>query len=455
MIQGCAGHQLNREGPPPVEMPSAYSRDDGKEDLRPAWWETFNDPGLSHAVAVALRENAGIRQTWARLAQAESAARQVAAGGVPEVSAGLDLSRSRTSIELGGEGGERTVTSSLYSVSVAAGYEVDLWGRVASLEGAAQAAAEATREDFDSASMTLAAKIAEVWFALAEGSQQLELLQRQAELARTYLLLVEMRFSLGQAAAIDVYQQRQQLAATESQVPLAEARVAVLRNLLATLLGRPAGTAFLPEFPVSLPQLPPAPAAGIPSDLLQQRPDIRAASARIRAADQHVAAAMAERYPSLRLSGRAGFQWRDAAKVFDNWIYQVAAALVKPVYDGQRRDEEVVRKKAVLTEMMESYRQAVLEALQEVEDALAREARQETYIQELGRRTMIARSTLERSRFRYAQGQSDYLPVVASLLALQNLEREEVAARRDALLYRIQLYRALGGGPTSADGDAP
>jgi len=432
------------EYPAGVDLPSGYSMPGDGAGAGDRWWKVFADDGLNRMVSIALSDNATLQQAWARLEQAEALARQASSQKYPDVSVAAEASRSRTSVNIGGEFGERDVTSDLYGISIGAGYEVDLWGKIRSLEGAAAAGARASREDLDTVAMTLAASVAGTWFTIAEQQEQVDLLRQQVAVGKTFLQLVEMRFALGQAAALDVYQQRQQLAATESQLPLAEARLALARNLMAALLGRAAGEG-LPEVPGALPPLPPFPGAGVPADLLQSRPDIRAAFERIRSADYRLGAAVADRYPAVRLTLRTGYQWRELASVFDNWIYQLAAGLAAPVYDGKRRKEEVTRRQAVVAEMLEGYRRSILEALREVEDALAIEMRQGEYIEDVARQVTLAKATLERSRVRYGRGLSDYLPVTSALLALQRLERTELSARREALSNRIQLHRALGG----------
>jgi NodT family efflux transporter outer membrane factor (OMF) lipoprotein len=444
VLHGCTVHKVGTEYPAGVDLPLEYSVPGDGADLGGRWWEAFGDEGLNRTVATALDANATLQQAWARLEQAKAVASQARSQLYPEVAAAAEASRSRTSVNIGGEFGERDVTSDLYGISIGAGYEIDLWGKIRSLEGAAAAGARASRQDLDTVAMTLAATVAETWFTIAEQQEQVDLLHQQVAVGETFLQLVEMRFSLGQAAALDVYQQRQQLAATESQLPLAEARLALARNLMAALLGRPAGEA-LAEDPGPLPRLSPFPGAGAPADLLQARPDIRAAFERIRVADHRLGAAVADRYPAVRLTARTGYQWRELASVFDTWIYQLAAGLTAPVYDGKRREEEVKRRQAVVTEMLESYRRTILEALREVEDALAVEMRQGEYLSDVARQVRLAEATLERSRVRYGRGLSDYLPVTSALLALQRLERSELSARREAISNRIQLHRALGG----------
>lgn len=444
IMAGCTVHHVRDEYPHGVEVPSAYSLRGGGTEVPDRWWESFGDPALDRVIAAVLEDNPTLQQAWARLEQAEALARQAGSFTYPEISGEAGASRSRTTFNPGGGSGEIQQESDLFSLSVAAAYEVDLWGRIRALARAAELSAGASREDLETIAMTLASQVAETWFAIAEQRSQLSLLEEQINIGKTFLDLVELRFSLGQAAAVDVYQQRLQLSSTKSQVPLVEAQLAVLENLLSVLTGRAPGDlpATLPE---SLPPPPPLPVLGLPSDLLQRRPDVRAAHLRIQAADHRLGAAIADLYPALRLGGSAGFQWREIEKVFDNWVYRIAAGLAGPIYDGGRRKAEVDRQKAFLEELLQRYREVLLGALKEVNDALALEDRQRIFMADLDAQLALSKKTLERSRFRYGSGLSDYLPVITVLQALQELQRKEVNARRQNLSYRIQLHRALGG----------
>jgi NodT family efflux transporter outer membrane factor (OMF) lipoprotein len=444
VITGCTVHTVREEYPKGVEMPSAYSIQGGEAEVPDRWWESFGDHALNGVMAEVLEDNPTLQQAWARLEQAEALARQAGSFKYPEISGEAGASRGRTTFKPGGDFGEIQQESDLFILSVAATYEVDLWGRIKALVSAAELGVRASREDLETIAMTLASQVAETWFGIAEQRSQLSLIEEQLGLGKTFLALVELRFSLGQAAAVDVYQQRLQVASTQSQVPLVEAQLAVLENRLAVLTGRAPGDlpASLPE---SLPPPPPLPELGLPSDLLQQRPDVKAAHLRIQAADHRLGAAIADLYPALRLGGSVGFQWREIEKVFDNWVYQLAVGLAGPIYDGGRRGAEVDRKKALLEELLQRYREVLLGALREVNDALVLEDRQGSYLVDLDGQIALSKKTLERSRFRYGSGLSDYLPVITVLQALQGLQRTEVNARRQNLSYRIQLHRALGG----------
>jgi outer membrane protein TolC len=188
------------------------------------------------------------------------------------------------------------------------------------------------------------------------------------------------------------------------------------------------------------------PATGVPAELVTRRPDLRAAYARLAAADEGVAAAIADRFPSIGLSARVEGNAEEVGDVFDNWLASVAGNLVGPILDGGRRAAEVERVRAVSSERFHGYGAAVLGALGEVEDALVREEMQREYEDSLGKQIELSRKVVEQSRLRYLQGATDYLPVLESLATLQRLERTGIEARGTLVEYRIGLYRALGGG---------
>lgn len=440
---GCSLHEVRDEYPSGVEFPAAFSQQGEQTPLQDRWWESFGEEGLNRAVESVLRDNPGLRQAWSRMMQAEAVALSSEALRGPEISAEGTASRARTPVAATG-GEDREVTRNQFRLALGAGYEVDLWRRLRHLSEGADLSFQASREDVSAAAMSLAAASAETWFASVEQNAQLMLLEEQVRAGETSLALLELRFALGQATALDLYQQRQQLAATKSQIPLAEVQRSFLRHRMAALAGRPPDGADGVE-KSEFPPLPPYPDPGIPAFILHNRPDVRAAFLRVKASDHAVASAIAELLPALRLSAGAGFQASDIADTFSTFVYQLAAGVLAPMYDGGRRNAEVRRRKEILEEQLHRYRETVVEALREVEDAMAGERRQEEYLASLREQMQIGRSTLEQARLRYGSGLSDYLPVLTALQALQVLERSYLTSLRTQYSYRIQLYRALGG----------
>ncbi len=430
----------------PVEVPAGFSVPGGGP--APArWWTSFGDGQLEALEKRALAGNLNLKVAWDRLAQAEATARKSGAALWPEVTAGGGASRTRSVQRSGAAAMVSTsdVTySSRFTLNAAASYELDLWGRVRAGKHAATADAAASREDVDAAAMSLSAEVARAWYRLVKTRAELDLLARQAKVNRDFLKLTELRFKQGQGSAVDVLQQRQEVKVTAGATTLARQRGQVLEHQLAVLLGEP------PRAPVAgrrraLPALPELPATGLPAELLRRRPDVRAAHLRLAAADRRVAVAVADRFPRLSLSARAETESAKLRDLFDNWLASMAANLLAPVFDAGRRKAEVQRARAASSERLHGYGQTVLDALKEVEDALVRERRGAEYLANIEERLKLARRLVARTRERYANGATDYLPVLIALGALHNLERAELEARLTLIEQRIGLYRALGG----------
>jgi outer membrane protein TolC len=218
----------------------------------------------------------------------------------------------------------------------------------------------------------------------------------------------------------------------------------LLEHQLAVLVGMPPKSVVGGERG-RLPELPRMPGPGLPSELISRRPDVRAALIRLGAADYRVAAAIADRFPRLSLTARSETADGKLRDLFDDWLASIAASILAPIFDAGRRKAEVERAKAAASEKLHVYGGAVLVAFREVEDAITSEKRGAEYLANVSRRVQLARRLTARTRERYANGGSDYLPVLVALRAEQNLEKLELAARLSLIESRIALYRALGG----------
>ena len=418
-------------------MPQTFSLyDEEAPDPLNRWWETFESPELNAFVEEALTNSPSIQQAWARLAQAEAIAVQVGAARVPSVGYDGTASATRT--------GATDGTLENYSLGLNASYEVDLWGRVKSQTEAAALDRDASREQLNTAMITLTSQVGLRWIAILSQRLQLEVIHNQLKANETSMELIELRFRKSLSSALDVYQQRQTVAGTASVIPLAELREELLRNELAVLLGR-ADLQSLSITNGALPSIGALPAIGIPADVLANRPDVRQAGLQLQSADWSVSAARADRLPAIRLTASAGYASSDAADLFDDWIANLAGSLTGPIFDGGRRKAEVERTRAVVEERLGAYRATVINAVKEVEDALISEQKQRDYIDALDQRLEAARLSYGESINRYRNGLIEYTTVLIQLNTLQALERDRVAAQYDLLQYRINLYRALGG----------
>ena len=427
--------------PAPVPLPKAFSAN-GADPLPARWWTAFDDAGLDAVIDRALRENFSLRTAWDRLAQARAAAAASGAPLWPALNGSAGASRTVQRTPLTG----RTYTNQV-SLGLAASYEVDLWGRIRSTHDATRLDVEARREDLRAAAISLTADIASTWYLLAEQREQSKLLGEQIQTNEKVLAIITMKFRRGQASATDVLQQRQLVESTRGERVQVASVLAVLEHLLDVLSGRRPGSGA-PAGPAALPTLGAVPATGVPAEWVRRRPDVRAAEVRAAAADRRVAAAIAEQFPRLALSAGADTSAERLRDVFDNWLANLAANLTAPLFDAGLRAAEVERTRAVVSERLNAYGAAVLAGLQEVEDALTREARQVEYVESLRKQLDLSNKAVAQTLDDYTKTGRDFTRYLTTLLSHQRLERTYLTARRQRVDDRIDLCRALSTGWT-------
>ncbi|MBK8814027.1 MAG: efflux transporter outer membrane subunit [Methylococcaceae bacterium] len=418
---------------PPVKLNPTFS-DSGW--LKPAdkWWLAFNDQVLNRLCEKALGGNFSLLAAYNRLDQAKAIAKKSGADLIPQVNGSL--------LTTGSTGQSSSLND--FAVGLAASYELDLWGRIRTALNAAKLDVMGAEEDIDAAAISLTAEIATAWYRLVEQRQQLKLLERQIEVNRNNVALITVRFRGAQASAADVFQQQQLLESVIGSRYTVLATIAVLENQLAVLTGSSPGTYFLPvveEFP-SLSSLP---STGLSVDVMQRRPDIRKAYYAVQAADQRIASAIADRYPKFSLSATVEASSPNFQSVLNNWLATIAGNIVLPIIDGRRRVAEVERTQAVSAEALNNYATLLLNAVNEVENALVQEQQQRLFVDNLELQVKLAREASSLIRLRYINGAMDFLRVLSAILSQQSLERSLLQNRQQLIAYRISLYRALAG----------
>ncbi|MBN1360574.1 MAG: efflux transporter outer membrane subunit [Sedimentisphaerales bacterium] len=440
--QGCtrSARQLHL----PVEVPDSFiaapqtKTAEAPEPPQNNWSEAFADAELNLLIDWALTGNFTLRTAWDRLAQAEAITRQAGAHLSPQVDLDAGYRRSRQQVQ------GQTFYNSVYSVGTAAGYEVDLWSRIRSSRQAAVLDAEASRNAIDAAAISLTAAVAGTWYQLAEAQALVRIARSQIETNEQVLQIVTAQFGKGMAAAADVLRQRQLVAATEAQLISAQETVELLQYTLSVLIGVEPRLAWQDK-PVILPELGPTPEVGIPTDVLRRRPDVRQAYRQVQAADLRLAGAIADKYPRLSLSASIETSAPSVHDLFDDWLGNLAANAVQPLFDGRQRQAEVERQRALVSERIHTWSQVVLDALFDVEAALTQQRQQAQLLASIQHQLDLARQTYERNGARFIKGQADYIRVLESLQSLQSLEREVVRAQRTLVQRRIDLYRAIAG----------
>lgn len=436
-LAGCSPFTADIQPAEMLEMPPAYSQSGETSTGSDRWWQNFDSADLNRLVDEALADNLSLRQAWARLDQARALSRQSASNRQPDLSLNAEQATSRQR--------SNSVTSSSDSTSLGltSSFEIDFWGRVAAEINSQQKEEQATREDLHTVAISLSAEVAERWLQLLTQVEKQRVLTEQLQTAQSYLVLVDLRFRKAQATALDLLQQKEAIAALKTELPALQAEEQRLRHELALLLGNnPQQPLELSRF--ELPKLLPLPELGLPAELLEQRPDVRAAGLRLQEADWDLTVAEADRLPALRLTASATTSG-DFNELFDNWLLNLAGNLTAPLLDGGRRSAEVERRQAIIDERLAAYQETVLAAMREVEDALITEQKLLEEQAALKHQLQLAEQALNTAKNRYLKGLSDYLPVLIELQNVEQLQQTLLTQQRDLLTNRVALHRALGG----------
>lgn len=424
---------------PPVKLPGVFSRT-GNAPAPKRWWTAFGCNELNRLVETALEDNPGLRVVWNRLEQTRAVARREGADLLPAIS--------------GSDGVERSVTETDppkmrsydtdFVLGLAASYELDLWGRIRYGIGAAGIDVMASREDLAAAAISLSAEVADAWFRLLQFRLDRDILDDRIALNESHLASMTLRFRKGLVEALDVLQQKQELESVRGERAAILASLGVQQHRLAVLLGRAPGT-FKPPEGGALPEPPPLPASGSVRDWILRRPDLRAAFFRVQAADLRAAAALADRFPTLTLSAGASTSADRIRDLFDNWAASIAADLLGPIFEAGRRLAEADRADAFREERLQQFGSVLLEALEEVENALVRELHQRNHVNSLAAQLELSRQAVSRTWSGYLAGSTDFLRVLTTRISHRRTERTLLSAHRDLLLHRVALYRALAG----------
>ena len=412
---------------------------------RGPWWTLYGDDELNQLEAQLDVSNQTVRKAVAQLEAARAMVDYQRAGYSPVVTAGVAQSRARTSQNLEHRAlAGKTVPD--YSVGLAASWEPDLFGRVKDATVNARDIAQASEADLQSVRLSVATDLAIDYFDLRSLDRQKKLLDDTVTAYAAALQIVQQQLKDGAIDASAVAQAQTQLESTRTQDSDIDVQRAQLQHAIATLIGKPASSFTLPPAveTIPLPQVP----TGVPSQLLERRPDIAAAERRVAAANAQIGQARAAFYPNLTLSATAGLEstffapWLTASSLFWSLGAQVAGTL----FDGGRRSAVLTNANAQYDGAVADYRQTVLVAFQQVEDDLSALNTLSSEADSQQRATSAADLSLRLTTNRYQAGAVSYLDVVtAQTIALTN-ERtaEQIDARRiDA---SVQLLKALGGG---------
>jgi NodT family efflux transporter outer membrane factor (OMF) lipoprotein len=440
---------------PPAPQPVAWHtegpwRPGDPQDQIPkgAWWSTFRDPELDRLETAVLASNQDLVSASARLQQARALASVAISNFYPQVGVSPSFQRFRLSANRPSLGGvvDGPITQNAWNLPFALSYEPDLFGRTRrSVEGA-NASYQAAGADFENVKLVLTAEAAADYFTLCEVDAEIRILDDTVASMEKATALVQNRHDGGVASGLDLAQEQALLEATRTQATLERQLRANYEHALAVLCGAPA-----PDFRVpsgSLQKYLPAIPAGVPSDVLERRPDIARQERLMAAANAQIGVAKSAYYPSLQLAASAGFESTGIASLVSlpSSLWAIGATLAQPLISGGRIRAGVDFAQAGYQDSVAQYRQTVLVAFQEVEDALA--GLQVFAGAAKSQSTAVADSqrALDIALNRYTGGLVTYLDVVTAQQSLLSNQREAAQIQGSQLVASVMLVKALGGG---------
>ena len=454
-LSGCAvGPDYRR---PEVQIAAAYKEAgewktaQPQDDLdRGKWWGVFGDPRLDALVEQVEISNQNVRVAEAQFRRARALAAASSAATFPTLDADASVVRSRSPTGvIGGTTAGRIITNR--SASFNAGWEADLWGRLRRAVESSEASAQASAADLAAARLSAQAELASNYFQLRILDAQKQLLEDTVAAFQKSLDLTRNRYDAGVAAKVDLVQAETQLKSTQAQAIDTGVQRAQLEHAIAVLIGKtPAEFSIAPvPLAVTMPRVP----VGLPSELLERRPDIAAAERRVAAANAQIGVAKAAYFPSLTLSASYGSRSADASQWFSapSRFWSIGPALAQSIFDAGLRRAQTEQAIAAYDATVGEYRQAVLAGFQEVEDNLAalRILEEEAKVQDDAVRA--ARESVTLTTNQYKAGTVSYINVVTVQTTQLNNERTAVGILGRQLVAAVTLVRALGGGWSAAE----
>lgn len=424
------------------------------------WWAAYEDPALTALVDTALAANLNLEEAQGRVEELAAQFRIARAPLFPSVTANgqgnYQNQPANTGIggAIGGGQGPDRFEFTDYQATLGLSYELDFWGRVRSQRTAALSQYFATAADLQTARLSVISQTISTYAQIASLRRQVRLGERTVGLLEERVAVTEDRYARGLVPSFQLYTVRQSLQAAQADQPDLERRLYEAQSRFATLLGRFAGEqrALLPDS-MTVPLAPEPVPAGLPADLLMQRPDVRGAALRLEAARQEIGVARAEMLPSLSLTGRGGTQSSKLADLVDpgQVFASFAAQLTAPLFQGGRLRATLNAAEARYKQQAARYEQTVLTAFQEVKASLVAYEKQRRRYREVERQVDTARDAFQAQRDRYERGVGDALALIDAERTLVQAQTRLAGVGLAVVNARLALHRALGGPWTDAE----
>jgi NodT family efflux transporter outer membrane factor (OMF) lipoprotein len=453
LLTGCVvGPKYRR---PAVEVPQTYKEEPGnwkaaqpnEQSLGGNWWEIFQDPQLNALEQQVNVSNQNLKVAQAQYTQARALVRFNRADYFPTLTAAPSVSRTRVS-------NNRPPQTSIFNgrtntdlqLPIDLSYEIDAWGRVRSNVESFRAQAQASAADLATVNLSVHAQLALFYFQARSLDAQEQLLNSTVAQYEQALQLNQSRFEGGVGSEVEVEQARTQLETTRAQAQDVGVQRAQFEHAVAVLIGKPPASYSLPPLPLTTP--PPAIPVGVPSELLERRPDIASAERQMAAANARIGVAKAAYYPLLNLTAAGGLESGTITTLFTgpSALWTVGGAALQTVFDAGRRRAASDQAVAAYDQTVASYRETVLTGFQQVEDNLAALRILEKEAQTQNEAVVAAQKSLELSIKRYNGGVTSYLEVTVAQTAALSDEVTAVNILGRRMVAAVQLVQAVGGG---------
>lgn len=451
MLAGCSfGPDHAR---PAMDLPDAWragTADTGT--VQDGWWKGFGDPALDALVTAALDHNRDLAKAIANVDEARAQLGLARANQMPRVDAQGASQRQRYSLDSFNSFDESTRVQDLHNAGGTLSYEVDLWGRYRRASEAARASLLSTMAARDTVRLALTAQVARTYFDLRAYDQQLQVARDTLASRESTQELRKVRFELGLTSELDYRQAIAEAAAARSTVHTLQYNVSASEAALGVLTGKSprdivTGTVER-GLAVDAVPVPPSVPAGLPSALLERRPDIVQAEQQLAAASANIGVAKAAYFPSISLTGLLGYESSDLTRLFTGpagtWRY--AGSVSMPIFDFGRIKAGVEAAEARQRAALAGYEKAVQDAFREAQDALVANRKARGVVEAQTTQVAALRRSLHLARLRYDNGYSSYLEVLDAERSLFDVEISLASAQRDQLVAVVEVYRALGGG---------
>jgi multidrug efflux system outer membrane protein len=456
LAAGCTvGPRYSRPAAP-IPAPDAWKTQPPWEQAAPkdaipkgAWWQVFHDPALDAYEQQLLQANQSLEAARDRLSQARSLARVATADIFPQLSADPSAVRERGSGNRPLNGvvqSTRPYTQNVYTVPFSLSYEADLFGRVRHNVEAANASLQSTAADLQNVQLVLTAELAADYFTLRELDAEVNVVLESVGYQRKGLDLLNNRHEGGIASGLEVAQQAALLDSTVAQLALVQQTRAQYEHAIAVLVGQPASSLSVLTAPLQA--TPPPVPLGVPSDVLERRPDIATAERLMAYQNAQVGIARTAFYPHITLSGSGGLQSKDIASLFSapSFVWSLGADALQPIFEGGRNRANLAAARAAYDQSVANYRQSVLTAFQEVEDGISNLSTLSQALATQGAAVEDARRALEIANNRYIGGVTSYLDVITAQTTLLTSERLRTQLLGQQMVSSVYLVKALGGG---------